>query len=152
MQEMKKILTLGKLNDKITHYIMLQNGLSSRLADIDETIEQSYKLDQIPKDTSKLSDEKLISYIEKREKILDEISLCKKNINKFERIKNNILVSFGNLPDCDLKKMIKMHFFDEKKYSCIADCLGYTPCTIGYKLRGFFKYCTELEDKIFLDS
>ena len=75
MQEMKKILTLGKLNDKITHYIMLQNGLSSRLADIDETIEQSYKLDQIPKDTSKLSDEKLISYIEKREKILDEISL-----------------------------------------------------------------------------
>lgn len=137
---MKHILTLDKINSKITHYTMLQSALSSKLSDLDETIQQSYKLDQIPKDTSKFSDEKLIKYIEERETLSKEVSNCKHNISKLESIKKNILISFSNLPECELKTMLKMQFFDGRKYSYIAKYFGYTECTVGYKLRSFMKY------------
>lgn len=134
------ILTLNKINDKIANCIMIKNSLYDRLCDLDESIKQSYKLDQIPKDTSKLSDEKLIKYVEEKNKILDSISIYREKINKLTKAKNNILASFDDLPDCEIKQIFKMHFFDDQKYSYIAKHLGYTRTTIGHKLKSFLKY------------
>ena len=108
----KKIFRICDLNRHITLLSLKNLELKHKLNELDETIEQSKKNSDIPKDTSKFNDEFSLSYVERKNNILDEISennmLIVKYSNKIDFIKNTI----DSLPDCSYKNILKSYFVD----------------------------------------
>ena len=67
---------------------------------MEDEIIKGYHLSDIPKDTSKLSDESLIAFVEKRQKLFDVRDSINNKIDKLKSECTKIENAISQMPDC----------------------------------------------------
>ena len=92
------LISVSKLKSKISEHILELAVINTRINDMEDEIIKGYHLSDIPKDTSKLSDESLIAFVEKRQKLFDVRDSINNKIDKLKsectKIENGILIEY----------------------------------------------------------
>lgn len=121
---------LKKLNIEISKLIIFRTNLESQLKEIELSILKANHFHELPPDTSKLKDENIIMFIEKKEKISKLIKNANKEISELNSQINNIKNAVNEMPDCSFKTIMDLFFIKSKSVRYITSATGYSRASI----------------------
>lgn len=136
------LISVSKLKSKISEYILELAVINTRINDMEDEIIKGYHLSDIPKDTSKLSDESLISFVEERQKLFDIRDSINKKIDKLKSECTKIENAISQMPDCLYKTIISLSFIDGLTAKEIST-------RIGCSVQNVYRYTRSLQKTIF---
>lgn len=125
-----KYKNLNKLNTEISKLIISKTNKENELKEIEYSILKANHFNELPSDTSRLRDENIIKFIEKRESILEQLKIINKRINELNSHINNIKNAINNMPDCFFKTIMDLFFIKSKDINYIASSTGYSRSSI----------------------
>lgn len=136
------LISVSKLKSKISEHILELAVINTRINDMDDEIIKGYHLSDIPKDTSKLSDESLIAFVEKRQKLFDVRDSINNKIDKLKSECTKIENAISQMPDCLYKTIISLSFIDGLTAKEIST-------RIGCSVQNVYRYTRALQKTIF---
>ena len=136
------LISVSKLKSKISEYILELAVINTRINDMEDEIIKGYHLSDIPKDTSKLSDESLIAFVEKRQKLFDVRDSINNKIGKLKSECTKIENAISQMPDCLYKTIISLSFIDGLTAKEIST-------RIGCSVQNVYRYTRALQKTIF---
>lgn len=136
------LISVSKLKSKISEYILELAVINTRINDMEDEIIKGYHLSDIPKDTSKLSDESLIAFVEKRQKLFDVRDSINNKIDKLKSECTKIENAISQMPDCLYKTIISLSFIDGLTAKEIST-------RIGCSVQNVYRYTRALQKTIF---
>lgn len=136
------LISVSKLKSKISEYILELAVINTRINDMEDEIIKGYHLSDIPKDTSKLSDESLIAFVEERQKLFDIRDSINKKIDKLKSECTKIENAISQMPDCLYKTIISLSFIDGLTAKEIST-------RIGCSVQNVYRYTRALQKTIF---
>lgn len=136
------LISVSKLKSKISEYILELAVINTRINDMEEEIIKGYHLSDIPKDTSKLSDESLIAFVEKRQKLFDVRDSINNKIEKLKSECTKIENAISQMPDCLYKTIISLSFIEGLTAKEIST-------RIGCSVQNIYRYTRSLQKTIF---
>lgn len=136
------LISVSKLKSKISEHILELAVINTRINDMEDEIIKGYHLNDIPKDTSKLSDESLIAFVEKRQKLFDVRDSINNKIDKLKSECTKIENAISQMPDCLYKTIISLSFIDGLTAKEIST-------RIGCSVQNVYRYTRALQKTIF---
>lgn len=136
------LISVSKLKSKISEHILELAVINTRINDMEDEIIKGYHLSDIPKDTSKLSDESLIAFVEKRQKLFDIRDSINNKIDKLKSECTKIENAISQMPDCLYKTIISLSFIDGLTAKEIST-------RIGCSVQNVYRYTRALQKTIF---
>jgi|GEM_PF-6001362 len=136
------LISVSKLKSKISEHILELAVINTRINDMEDEIIKGYHLSDIPKDTSKLSDESLIAFVEKRQKLFDVRDSINNKIDKLKSECTKIENAISQMPDCLYKTIISLSFIDGLTAKEIST-------RIGCSVQNVYRYTRALQKTIF---
>lgn len=136
------LISVSKLKSKISEYILELAVINTRINDMEDEIIKGYHLTDIPKDTSKLSDESLIAFVEKRQKLFAVRDSINNKIDKLKSECTKIENAISQMPDCLYKTIISFSFIDGLTAKEIST-------RIGCSVQNVYRYTRALQKTIF---
>lgn len=136
------LISVSKLKSKISEHILELAVINTRINDMEDEITKGYHLSDIPKDTSKLSDESLIAFVEKRQKLFDVRDSINNKIDKLKSECTKIENAISQMPDCLYKTIISLSFIDGLTAKEIST-------RIGCSVQNVYRYTRALQKTIF---
>lgn len=136
------LISVSKLKSKISEHILELAVINTRINDMEDEIIKGYHLSDIPKDTSKLSDESLIAFVEKRQKLFDVRDSINNKIDKLKSECTKIENAIFQMPDCLYKTIISLSFIDGLTAKEIST-------RIGCSVQNVYRYTRALQKTIF---
>ena len=136
------LISVSKLKSKISEHILELAVINTRINDMEDEIIKGYHLSDIPKDTSKLSDESLIAFVEERQKLFDIRDSINKKIDKLKSECTKIENAISQMPDCLYKTIISLSFIDGLTAKEIST-------RIGCSVQNVYRYTRALQKTIF---
>lgn len=121
---------IKKLNNEISKLIIFRTNLENELKEIELSILKANHFNKIPPDTSKLKDENIIMFIEKKEKTSELIKNVNKKINELNSQINNIKNAVNEMPDCSFKTIMDLFFIKSESMEYITSATGYSRASI----------------------
>lgn len=132
------LISIEKLRSTISLLMIDIVSLKNEFDGLEHDIIQGYHFSDIPKDTSKLNDEVLIGFIERRNRLIKEIEDKDKQVKNTYLLINKIQEMINNLPDCFYKKVMILAFSE-----------GHTAKEISYQLgcslSNVYKFTNEMQ-------
>lgn len=136
------LISVSKLKSKISEHILELAVINTHINDMEDEIIKGYHLSDIPKDTSKLSDESLIAFVEKRQKLFDVRDSINNKIDKLKSECTKIENAISQMPDCLYKTIISLSFIDGLTAKEIST-------RIGCSVQNVYRYTRALQKTIF---
>lgn len=121
---------LKKLNNEISKLIIFRTNLENKLKELEFSILKANHFNELPPDTSKLKDENIIMFIEKKEKTSEIIKNINKKINELNSQINNIKNAVNEMPDCSFKTIMDLFFIKSESMKYITSTTGYSRASI----------------------
>lgn len=117
----RKTMNVKNMNCDISSLLVEKMKLSKEMIELEKSIPKGYSFSDLPRDTSNFNDEKIITFIESRDKILHKISEIDTNISKLRETVKFVIDTINELPECEYKTVAQMYFIDSfsaKEISC----------------------------------
>lgn len=121
-----KYKNLNKLNSEISKLTILKLNLHNKLKEIELSILKSNSTKDLPRDTSKLQDEFIIKFVEKRDSINEQIKNIDKEISEINSHIDCLTNTISKMPDCFFKKIMDMFYLKSKTINEIVCSTGYS--------------------------
>lgn len=138
MHRSNGLISCEKLNSSLSRLIIKKTKLEQEYKEIENTLIHTYHLSEIPKEHSKkLSyDDEIIKFIEKREKIKDEIQEIDTKIQNKTKMIDIIKQTISNLPPCSVKQILELTFINGYTAKEIASQLKCSTSNVYKHTRG----------------
>lgn len=114
------LLRLRALNTRISRLMIELLNIQLKKKDIESTVVRGQRISDLPRDTSKLSDEIFVSYIEKIGRLENMESLVKDELENLKEAKEMLLNTINAMPECEIKEIAELYFISESKIDNIC--------------------------------
>ena len=123
-KERRDLLRLKALNTRISRLMIELLNIQLKKKDIENTVVRGKRISDLPRDTSKLSDEIFVRYVEKISKLEEEESRLNGELENLKFAREMLINTISTMPDCELKEIAEMYFISESKISNICEMLN----------------------------